>query len=355
MLLVGDIRLLKTSKSALDAGAMSHWLDEVGKVEVVFGNLEGPIGDFERPKNERKCRIASVQGSHRTLASLGFNVLSLANNHSMDYGHEGLTSSMKALDDSGIKYVGAGRNIKAAREPVIIQHGQERIGFLAYGWDFIGSEYATYNTPGVAPLKKRLILEDVKSFKKAVDWLIVSVHWSYEQEKFPLPYQRNLAHAIIDMGASVIVGHHPHVIQGIEHYKGGVVLYSLGNFIFPDISFGKWDIVQSHDNRSGLAVKIEFDNMKLGKLELFPFYQDGAAFVPRFYKSQRRMVTLQQIGVLSAKWCDSYNKLYKNIRIRKKVPVMTSNYVVDSSKVLTRQIGRYISAFRGKIRRRFAE
>jgi poly-gamma-glutamate synthesis protein (capsule biosynthesis protein) len=342
VLFLGDLLLSKASKNAIDAGAMSHWLTNIRDIEIGFANLEGPIGDFETIDDKKKCRIASAGGSHRSLSLLGLDVLSLANNHSMDYGLKGLVNTMNAMDNSGIGYVGAGLNIKDARKPVIMERADRKIGFLGYSWGFIQSECATNNKAGVAPLKKKLMLEDIKRTKEMVDLLFVSVHWSYEGEKFPLPYQRNLAHAMIDAGASVVVGHHPHVVQGIEHYGGGIIFYSLGNFIFPDICFGGWNIIQSSENRLGLAAKVGFADNRIDELELFPFYQEGPVFIPHLLSGQDRAEATEQIEILSANWNSLYDKNYSGFRSRKKIAIMTGIVVVDFFKILVWRFSNYI-------------
>lgn len=198
--------------------------------DLVFGNLEGPLSN--NGKSIKKSSLYSPPDAIHSLKYAEFNILSLANNHVFDYGESAFLETTKLLEENDINYCGAGRNLEEARRPAIFHIKGIKIAFLAYSWDFIQSIYATKKSHGVAPLKANIIKQDILNIRNLVDVIIVSLHWSYEGERYPLPSQRNLAHKTIDSGADLIIGHHPHVLQGIEHYKNGVIAYSLGNFAF---------------------------------------------------------------------------------------------------------------------------
>lgn len=160
------------------------------------------------------------------LTYAGFDILSLANNHIMDYGATGLFDTIKALSESNIKFVGAGKNINDARKPVILQVKDVEVGFLAYSDVYIASK----KRPGVAPTK--YIEKDIEKLKDEVDVVVISIHQGMDIVDYPLSNEVQMMHSIIDSGADLILRHHPHVAQGIEHYKNGVIVYSLGNFVF---------------------------------------------------------------------------------------------------------------------------
>jgi poly-gamma-glutamate synthesis protein (capsule biosynthesis protein) len=144
----------------------------------------------------------------------------------MDYGATGFSDTINILSEQGIKYVGAGKNINDARKPVIIQVKNIKVGFLAYSDVYLASK----QNPGVASTK--YIKKDIRQIQDRVDTIVVSIHGGMDIADHPLPGEIKMMHSIIDSGADLILRHHPHVIQGIEHYKKGVIVYSLGNFVF---------------------------------------------------------------------------------------------------------------------------
>jgi len=121
-------------------------------------------------------------------------------------------------------------NEKEARKPGIIEKNDVRLGFLGYCKK--GEYTATDSTSGAALFDEEIIKEDIRSIKNKVDFVVLSLHWGIELSEYPSPEQVEMAHRLVDAGAEVIIGHHPHVLQGIERYKRGLIFYSLGNFIF---------------------------------------------------------------------------------------------------------------------------
>lgn len=231
---VGDIAL---SRKVAEIAAQKGWLfpfrlaEEILKqADIVFGVLPGPLSLRGAP-NSNKLRgsphfridPAAVKG----VKYAGFNVLCLANNHILDYGKEAFFDTLEILNGYGIKYLGVGRNEKEARNPLVIQKDGLKIAFLAYTYTYP----ATKNSPGCALIKEKNIREDILKIKDLVDVVIVSLHHGLEYSDYPLPAHISLAHKIIDWGAHLILGHHSHVLQGIEYYKHGVIAYSLGNFV----------------------------------------------------------------------------------------------------------------------------
>ena len=164
----------------------------------------------------------------------GVDLANIANNHIYDYGAAGLLETMRTLKAAGIRYVGAGANFAEAHRPVIFERKGIRIGFLAYYGVRAHSEShpAGKDDPGTALRRLRFIRDDVRALRPKVDFLVVIFHWGFEKEHFPRTHQIKFAHRVIDYGADLIVGHHPHVLQGVEKYKGKIIVYSLGNFIF---------------------------------------------------------------------------------------------------------------------------
>ena len=254
LLFVGDIMMDRGVESMVHAygeGDYDYPLEHVSGMlrgaDITFGNLEGPISD----KGEQKGSIYSFRMNPavvKTLYDSGFDVLSLANNHMGDYGHEALEDTFRRLTRAGISYSGAGWNKKEAETPVIIERGGKRVGYLAFsdvGPNWIRAGEAS---SGIAIATKELITRVIRQAEGSVDILVVSFHFGEEYETNSNTKQQFLAHAAIDAGANIVVGHHPHVSQEIETYKGGVIAYSLGNFIF-DQAFSK-------DTSEGLVLQV---------------------------------------------------------------------------------------------------
>jgi poly-gamma-glutamate synthesis protein (capsule biosynthesis protein) len=174
--------------------------------------------------------------------SAGIDLLNLANNHIFDYGKVGLFDTISYLDSIGMQHVGAGRSASQAHKPVIFTTSTQRIAILGY---YGGGEApkATKWRPGVADRRVDDIRRDVEQIRRenSAEYIVVNLHWGEEKADTPDRDQREFAHAVIDAGADVIIGHHPHVLQGIERYKSGVIVYSLGNFLFGGNSRDTYD------------------------------------------------------------------------------------------------------------------
>jgi poly-gamma-glutamate capsule biosynthesis protein CapA/YwtB (metallophosphatase superfamily) len=197
----------------------------------------------------------TVQG----LVNSGIDFVSLANNHSLDFGELALTDTLNTLDTQNIKYTGAGFNRKQAEQLAIVERKQMKIGFLSYTSILPNKSWiAQDDSAGVATLKPEYfdrILARIQEANEQVDLLVVGLHWGIEHSNQVESWQRELAKKMIDSGADVIVGHHPHVLRGIEIYKNKPILYSTGNFIFlkKDENAGKSAIFKVTMNRDGFV------------------------------------------------------------------------------------------------------
>jgi poly-gamma-glutamate capsule biosynthesis protein CapA/YwtB (metallophosphatase superfamily) len=230
LLFAGDVTLARhigTDVGRKVGYVFQKW-EEVGEYDFFMVNLEDPITLSDQAE-EKEFTFRMHPRYVRTLETGRINIVDLANNHIGDYGAEGLDDTMHYLDSAGIHYVGAGRDLQQARRPLLLEKNGERIGILAYaGGDFC----AGANKPGFAPRYDTYVVSDVKKLRNRVDYLVVGFHWGTELAERPSSGQVKLAHEAIDAGADLVIGHHPHTLQGIERYKTGVVAYSLGNFVF---------------------------------------------------------------------------------------------------------------------------
>ncbi len=209
--------------------------------DVVFANLESPFTDSTHGLDKnRKIVLKAEPEAVSALKDAGINLISLSNNHIMDYYEKGLFDTMELLEQNDIKHAGGGRNIEEAREPAIIERNGLKIGMLAYTdmaeLTFAGKPYLSFaanpEKSGVVPRKYETIREDILKYRDQVDLLAISLHWGVE-DSFKVPVEQvEFAHLLIDDGADMILGHHPHRVQGIEIYNGKPIFYSLGNFLF---------------------------------------------------------------------------------------------------------------------------
>ncbi|MFZ3072886.1 MAG: CapA family protein [Thermodesulfobacteriota bacterium] len=200
--------------------------------DVAIANLESPLTKAKVPFMEKQFILKARTSGARGLKDAGFDVVTLANNHMMDYGAEGLDETLKTLSSIDMPYCGAGKNLKESRRPAIVEVNGVKIAVLSYSRTYPLEFYASKKRAGTAPAYESYIEEDIRAAAKAVDIVVVAFHWGGERVREPRQYQRDLGRLAIESGAKLVIGHHPHIMQGVETYKGGLILYSLGNFVF---------------------------------------------------------------------------------------------------------------------------
>jgi len=230
----GDVMLDGSPGHAVNFGTdpFADFADELSAADIAVCNLECVISD----KGEIQHKNYVFKGPDNALPMLKkhFDAVSLANNHSLDFGVEGLVGELEKLEGASIAYFGGGRTLQAARHPLILNRKGYRIALL--GYNGFGAEHsaATETTAGVAPLRIEEIEADIRNAREIhrADFVIPYLHWGPELVGRPYEYQRKLARQMIDAGASAVVGAHPHVTQTVETYRGKPIVYSLGNFVF---------------------------------------------------------------------------------------------------------------------------
>ncbi|MBI5755018.1 CapA family protein [Candidatus Peregrinibacteria bacterium] len=218
---------------------------------LVFGNLESPITSG-REIHSYDMVFRADPGVETALKDAGFTILSLANNHTPNFGAQGLRDTFQYLRSAEIQYVGAGENDTEAYAPVFVEKNGMTFAFFAYNdTDVAPDGYsAAENHHGTAFMNIDRMKKAVSNVDAQVDFVIVSMHSGKEYVAEPNISQTEFAHAAIDSGADLIIGHHPHVVQTAEKYQGKYIFYSLGNFVF--------DQMWSNETRLGLAVKFIF-------------------------------------------------------------------------------------------------
>ncbi|MBW4693965.1 MAG: CapA family protein [Lyngbya sp. HA4199-MV5] len=231
-------------------------MDEYRKADLGMVNLENPMTHATTPLPDKKFNFKANPDAVKVLTSGGISLVNLANNHAMDYQEQGLLDTLETLDKAGIERVGAGRDVKEARRPEIIDVKGQRVAYFGYyGADF---ESAGETRAGTNYADEQRIAEDIKAVRSQVDWVIVNYHWGEELAIHPADWQVNLAHYTIDQGADVVVGHHPHVLQGAEIYKGRPIAYSMGNFIFGGNPRSDYDTAILKVALKNKQMKVEF-------------------------------------------------------------------------------------------------
>lgn len=242
----------------------------LNSADIVFINLESPL--------ITNCPVTSEGmvfcGSERVTEGLKFanvKVANLANNHLANYGKEGIENTVRLLTENNIQVTGLDAG-------VIISVKGKRIGFL--GYNDIG------NFTGIAGAEPEKIAGDVTDLKKSVDYLVVAFHWGVEYTSIPTPRQRELAHKAIDSGADLIIGNHPHWVQGVEVYKNKFITYAHGNFIF--------DQMWSRETTEGVVGVYTIDDRGLKDVGFYPVVIENYS-QPRFADQAEALIILERM------------------------------------------------------------
>lgn len=235
--------------------------NHIEQADIALANLEAPLTSRGEKHPDKKYTFRVPPAAAKDLKQVGFDLMTLANNHIGDYGDQGIIDTLEALEKNNLGIAGAGRDLEQARRPHIVEIDGKRLAFLAFSNTFPESFYARKNKPGTVFGDFDRVAADIRKARKENDYVIVSFHWGGERMNDPKDYQMALGRLAIDHGAQVVIGHHPHVLQGAEIYQDGVIYYSLGNYAFGSYS-------QSAVT-AGLA-RVWFDDGSLKKAEILP-------------------------------------------------------------------------------------
>ena len=202
--------------------------------DIFMANQEFPFSSRGQAAPDKQFTFRLPPEKVSVFKELGLDIVTLANNHALDFGTDALLDTCDTLDQAEILHVGAGRNIDEAKKPVFLESKGKKVGFLGASRVIpVGSWNAGQNTPGMlTTYDPSLLVEEIHKAREKCDFLVVYVHWGIERDERPQDYQRKLGQQYIDAGADLVIGSHPHVLQGFEYYKGKPIVYSLGNFIF---------------------------------------------------------------------------------------------------------------------------
>lgn len=292
LFLAGDVMLSRNVHLAIAKDDFDFTLpfqkvaDVIKSADIAFANLESPFldrGPYGQQGLVFKAQPAAIDG----IKYAGFDVLSTANNHGFDQGLAGIQYTLSWLEQNGIKPIGTST---ACHDGLVMEKNGIKIGFLAYS-------YAAFNDGGRKPdpwvcdwNDVEQIQLDVARLKAKADYVVVSGQFGVEYQRTPEKENVGTAHAVVDAGADIVIGHHPHWIQTIEQYNGKWIFYSLGNFVF--------DQMWSQDTREGLTLAVTFDKNQVKKIELKPVIIDDFC-CPRWADETETKNILSKINLTS--------------------------------------------------------
>jgi len=256
----------------------------VQAADIAFGNLECPISTTGSPYPNKPPGVTfrALPEAADALSAAGYDIVSLANNHMNDYGENAVADTLGYLARAGVAAAGAGRTASESREAAILRRGGYTIAVLAYAepvWSVVEARDPPWPEPlatlparpapeeigpgraGTAIVREDTLRSDIAKLraKGGIDIVAASFHWGDEHARVPNSYQRRIARLAVDAGADLVLGHHPHVLQGIELYKGGIILYSLGNYIFdmdPDPTYDSVAVILRVDREGSGKARI---------------------------------------------------------------------------------------------------
>jgi poly-gamma-glutamate synthesis protein (capsule biosynthesis protein) len=253
LVFVGDIMLDDGPGRLISRGGdpLASFASLLEDADYTIGNLECPIATVGKPPENK---IVSFRAHPRVLPLLvgRFDALGVANNHSGDYGQAAFLETLGLLADQGIATFGGGQQLAEAHRPLWIARGGLRIAVLAYNEFKPRSFEAGAEWAGIAWSEDSQVVADIRAARAAgADLVIPFMHWGWERELQPSERQRELARLMIDAGADLVVGGHPHVTQGVEYHQGKLIVYSLGNFVFDGFDYAA--------ARSGWLLRLTLD------------------------------------------------------------------------------------------------
>lgn len=286
----------------------------LANADLIVTNLECPITDMSaQPVRTGPCLRAEAN-SIKALDYAGIKLVTLANNHIMDYGVEGLYSTLRTCKKNGINYVGVGADLTEARKPFYCNIKGKSFAFIS----ICENEFSTTfgNTPGANPMEPLTNCSDIRKAKSNTEIVIVIVHGGNEHYPLPSPRRQILFRSYIDCGADLVVGHHSHCYSGYEIYKSKPIFYGLGNFVFD------WPGKRNQPWNKGYAVRFTFTDNEID-LELLPYIQNDKEPALRYLSSDEKTEfdrTLENLNSIIQdselvkreyyEWCITRSKAY---------------------------------------------
>ena len=281
--------------------------DYLFSADLVFVNLEAPFCNDGVPFE--KNFVFKVPESHvNTLKAGNINLVSLANNHILDYRMPCLETTVQLLKKEKIQFAGAGNTFAEAQKPAVFEINGIQFAFFAYSMTLPKYFFATDSSGGTAYPEYKVMRDSISKYDKMVDFVLVSFHWGQELTDIPKDYQQKYAHWAIDFGADIILGHHPHVLQGIERYKNKFIFYSLANFVFA-----------SYSNKAVESIIIDLNFTKNGieNISIVPINVNNynVYFQPKIIDSSKKIKIIDYINSVSGELNNKQKILAENGKI----------------------------------------
>lgn len=291
----GDVCILppQVNNDIISENATSFFQDS----DLNIINLECPIINSENDDKIIKTgpHISTTTQIFKHLKKLNIHAVTLANNHILDYGEKGLISTLESCSKEHISITGAGKNLKEAANPAIVEINGQRIALV----NFCENEWsaATESSGGANPYNIIDNLNQIKAARKQADFVLVIIHGGHEIYNLPSPRMVKEYRFFAENGADAVIGHHPHCISGYEIHKSVPIFYSLGNMLFTkDTNYNGW--------YKGLIVKLHLEKNQPVQFELFPTYQSKHTFQFSLQEGANRENALAEI--------DGYSKIISN-------------------------------------------
>ncbi len=270
----GDVMLGRRVADAMRKQGVHYPFAQVAlylrDADLAFGNLESPLSLQGTPLPGKGIWFRGDPKGAEALREAGYSVMSVANNHTLDYDTPAFLDTLAVLREQGIAPVGGGKDPAEATRPAVKEVHGRKVAFLAatemadifWSWKYRRTLEVKADQPGVVKLDELQLVDAVKALKGKADIIIVSLHWGTEFSDYPTEEQRRIAHSLVDAGANLIVGHHPHCLQGVEVYRGSLIAYSLGNFVYDKQTRPK--------SQEGLLLKVFFNERSISRATLYP-------------------------------------------------------------------------------------
>lgn len=280
LLATGDVMLgravnFKTLRLQNPIWSFEKTAETLKNTDFTFINLESPLVE-NCPITTEGMKFCADPKNIAGLKFAGIDIANLANNHANNYGSEGIKTTLSLLKNANILTTGVSG-------PVFKESKGNHFAFLGYNDTGAGN-------PMITPANKNKIGQELNDAKTKADVVVVAFHWGIEYTSQPTKRQQELAHWAIDSGANLVIGHHPHWIQPVEIYKGGIILYSLGNFIF--------DQAWSEKTKQGIVGRFVFFENQLVDVELLPIEISNFG-QPSFMTADQKTKILEEIEQLS--------------------------------------------------------
>ena len=263
MVFTGDIYwpdniLDKYNKDGIDSLLSKDLQVEFKEANIAMVNQEFTFSNGGTPMKDKQFTFRIDPKQVQILKDMKIDIVTLANNHTLDYGTEALKDSFITLDTANIQYVGAGSNLEEARKTKYVEVNDKTVAFLGASRVIPVTDWnASSDRPGLfTTYDPTALITEIEKANELCDYVVVYIHWGIEKNTTPEEYQRTLAKKYIDAGADLVIGSHPHVLQGIEYYKDKPIVYSLGNFMFSDTINRTTVLKVTLDDNDGVQVQL---------------------------------------------------------------------------------------------------